>query len=46
MGASGQLDDAAATLHGLIEMVGRLGLQLEELSIEQLRNQITGDEPG
>ena len=38
----GQLDDAASTLNGLIEMVGRLGPQLEELSIDQLRHQATG----
>jgi hypothetical protein len=42
MGAGGQLDDAASTVDGLIEMVGRLGPQLEELSIEQLRHQAAG----
>jgi two-component system sensor histidine kinase/response regulator len=39
MGDSGQLDEAASTLDGLTEMVVRLGPQLEELSIEQLRHQ-------
>jgi two-component system, sensor histidine kinase and response regulator len=39
MGAGGQLDEAASTLDGLTEMVERLGSQLEELSIEQLRHQ-------
>jgi two-component system sensor histidine kinase/response regulator len=33
---------AASTLDGLIEMVGRLDRQLEELSIEQLRHQAAG----
>ena len=42
MGAGGQLDDAASTLDGLTEMVERLGPQLEELSIEQLRHQADG----
>jgi HPt (histidine-containing phosphotransfer) domain-containing protein len=42
MGAGGQLDDAAATLDDLAEMVGRLGPQLEGLSIEQLRHQAAG----
>jgi two-component system sensor histidine kinase/response regulator len=42
MGAGGQLNDAASTVDGLIEMVGRLGPQLEELSIEQLRHQAAG----
>jgi hypothetical protein len=37
MGAGGQLDDAASNLDGLTEMVARLGPQLEQLSIEQLR---------
>jgi two-component system sensor histidine kinase/response regulator len=41
-GAGGQLDDAASTLDGLIEMVGRLDRHLEELSIEQLRHQAAG----
>jgi CheY-like chemotaxis protein len=45
MGACGQLDEAAATLDRLTEMVGRLGPQLEELSIDQLRHQSTGGEP-
>jgi HPt (histidine-containing phosphotransfer) domain-containing protein len=39
IGAGGQLDDAASTLDGLTEMVGRLGPQLEELSIKRLRHQ-------
>ena len=42
MGAGGQLDAAASTLVGLAEMVERLGPQLEELSIEQLRHQAAG----
>ena len=45
MGASGQLDDAASTLDGLAELVGRLGPELEELSIEQLRHQAAGGGP-
>jgi two-component system sensor histidine kinase/response regulator len=45
MGAGGQLDDAASTLDGLTEMVGRLGPQLEELSLEQLRHQAAGGGP-
>ena len=42
MGAGGQLDEAASTLDGLSAMVERLGPQLEELSIEQLRHQAAG----
>jgi two-component system sensor histidine kinase/response regulator len=42
MGACGQLDDAALSIDGLTEMVERLGPQLEELSIEQLRHQAAG----
>jgi Hpt domain len=38
MGAGGRLDEAAATLDGLTEMVGRLGAQLEDLSLDQLRH--------
>jgi HPt (histidine-containing phosphotransfer) domain-containing protein len=45
MGAGGQLDDAASTLDVLAEMVERLGPQLEELSIEQLRHQAAGGGP-
>jgi CheY-like chemotaxis protein len=45
MGIGGQLDDAAATLDGLAEMVGRLASQLEELSIEQLRHQADRGRP-
>jgi HPt (histidine-containing phosphotransfer) domain-containing protein len=45
MGAGGQLDDAAPTLDGLAEMVGRLGPLLEELTIEQLRRQADGPGP-
>jgi CheY-like chemotaxis protein len=45
MGASGQLDDAASTLDGLVEMVERLGPQLEGLSIEPLRHQAAGSGP-
>jgi PAS domain S-box-containing protein len=42
MGAGSQLDDAAATLDGLADLVRRLGPQLEGLSIEQLRRQAAG----
>jgi two-component system, sensor histidine kinase and response regulator len=45
MGAGGQLDEAASTLDGLTEMVERLGSQLEELSIEQLRHQAASGGP-
>jgi hypothetical protein len=45
MGAGGQLDEAASTLDGLTEMVERLGPQLEELSIEQLRHQAASRGP-
>jgi PAS domain S-box-containing protein len=45
MGAGGGLGEAAATLDGLAEVVGRLGQQLEGLSIEQLRHQAAGDGP-
>ncbi len=45
MGAGGQLDDAASTFDGLAEMVGRLGPDMEELSIEQLRHQAAGGGP-
>jgi HPt (histidine-containing phosphotransfer) domain-containing protein len=45
MGAGGQLDEAASTLDGLAEMVGRLGPLLEELTIEQLRRQADGPGP-
>jgi hypothetical protein len=45
MGAGGQLDEAASTLDGLAEMVGRLGPLLEELTIEQLRHQAAGGGP-
>jgi PAS domain S-box-containing protein len=45
MGAGGQLDDAASTLDGLAEMVDRLGPLLEELSIDQLQQQIAGGGP-
>jgi CheY-like chemotaxis protein len=39
MGAGGRLDDAGSTLNGLTEMMGWLGPQLEEVSIERLRHQ-------
>ena len=45
MGAGGRLDDAASTLDGLAEMVGRLGPLLDDLSIEQLRRQADGPGP-
>jgi two-component system, sensor histidine kinase and response regulator len=45
MGAGGQLDEAAATLDGLAEMVARLGPQLEELSTERLRHNHGGMGP-
>ena len=45
MGAGGQLHAVASTLEVLTEMVERLGLQLEELSIEQLRHQAAGGRP-
>jgi CheY-like chemotaxis protein len=45
MGDGGQLDEAASTLDGLAEMVGRLGPLLEGLSIEQLRHQAAGGGP-
>jgi CheY-like chemotaxis protein len=45
MGASGQLDEAASTLDSLSEMVGRLAALLEELTIEQLRQQAAGGGP-
>ena len=45
MGAGGQLHAVASTLDVLTEMVERLGLQLEELSIEQLRHQAAGGRP-
>jgi hypothetical protein len=32
------VEGAAATLDGLAEMVGRLGAQLEDLSLEHLRH--------
>ena len=45
MGAGGQLDAAASTLDGLAELVERLGPELEELSIEQLRRRAAGGGP-
>jgi CheY-like chemotaxis protein/HPt (histidine-containing phosphotransfer) domain-containing protein len=45
MGAGGGLDEAAATLDGLAERVGRLGSVLEGLSIEQLRHNDGGMDP-
>jgi two-component system sensor histidine kinase/response regulator len=45
MGASGRLDAAPSTLDGLTEIVGRLGLLLDDLSLEQLRHQAAGGGP-